>query len=201
MHLETGQNAMSQGIESMHRARALGQAVVSCEGAWMSGGDVDPISLRIARLSLSASKAAIYLLATTRLRWCDLAKIDMQAYIQSVPQQIQTSKNGRPRTITPRPSGSPALWQHVHVDAPISNVSVRTLTRDIQRCLNLSGVPQFGTAHTGTHVFRHLWASWRSSEGDPIATIAVGLGHWSTSSTMCYIHDQLVCEFRRLKGR
>jgi len=122
----------------------------------------------------------------------------MQAYIDREIHQVKPSKNGRPREITQRPHGNPSLWQTVSPYAPIANIGLRTLVRDIQRCERLAHLPRMGTAHTGTHIFRHLWASWRFGLGDSIETIAEGLGHWSTSSTTSYIHPQLVCEFDTL---
>ena len=192
------QKSITSGIEAMHRSRTLGDAMVSCRGTWGQDGTIDPISLRIADLSQTASKSGILFLATTRLRWSELAGLDLQLYIERQLHTVKPSKHGRPRVILPRPHGNPALWQTVHVDAPICNIAVRTLTRDIQRCLSLVSVPQIGTAHTGTHIFRHLWASWRFSLGDSIEIIAEGLGHWSTSSTTSYIHPQLVRKYHEL---
>ena len=53
---------------------------------------------------------------------------------------------------------------------------VKRLTRDIK---------------DGTHIFRHLWASYKLMQGVQPATIGLALGHSRNTSVYSYLHEEL----------
>lgn len=166
-------------------ARAIRDAVPALERI----GAIDPLSGRILSRLHVRSVVPCWLLAVTRARWNELAPVNLAAAIRSGGIQIDASKGSRDRWAPLALAPVAVAWVHHGLELPTVIESYDTTVRHIyaaQRAASIVCPPGHNSA---THVFRHLWASWRASRGDSIRTIADGLGHFHTASTLHYVHD------------
>jgi integrase len=191
-------NARNRGIQKpkdslFTAARAkhlrLARAVVDALDTARRIGATDPFSDRVLRWIPIHAVAPAYLLASTRARWSELASLDAPAVLSGAATLLVAGKWSEDRYVQPFP---PAIVPHlrdVPPDAPLSIVDYDTLNRLIQRAQHTVGIELPTRCNNGTHVFRHLYASWRASKGASVEEIARELGHRSKESTLRYIHD------------
>jgi integrase len=152
-------------------------------------GDVEPYSARIVERVGFYHAAPAALLAWSRCRWGELGTVDLRDVIESRRVRILAEKGSADRWTAPVPREALRLWEAVDPRAPIVVSSYDSLTAKLYQAQEWYQIKLPTGCHAGTHLFRHLWASWRLSEGDSLTQIAEGLGHRSERSTQAYCHE------------
>lgn len=180
---------LNTAIREVHQQRALSNALDSCVLPWALRGDIDPLSARIITRVPESCRPVAILLAALHCRYSELERLDMTALIERRLLQIHVLKGGISHTCRPRPLGDATCWQQVSPDAPLASICYDTMCERIRIATRRASVPHINGILSATHIFRHLWASWRASQGDEITTIASALGHRSLTSAQVYLHE------------
>lgn len=161
---------------------------------------IDPLNALILNQLPTLAIPVYLLLAWTHCRWSELSSIDLTDLFTGRPLKITSSKHGKDRHIPALLNVSPNHWANLDPFAPLCIVSYDVLRQLIRLAHARARIPHIPGAMTDTHLPRHLWASWSISRGASIRQVADGLGHHQTSSTLSYIHAEIVgfCRQNRL---
>ena len=149
---------------------------------------IDPLSVRILGEVPPRSLVPAWLLAWTRCRWSELAQIDVRDIREGRPMHLRAVKGSKPRHAPKLPLLAQRHLASISPATPLCTVRYDTLIQDIDLARHAAHVYLPEGAKDKTHLFRHLWASWRAAHGASIEAIADGLGHRSTDSTLHYVH-------------
>lgn len=102
---------------------------------------------------------------------------------------ITAKKGSKKRVIELTTDEERLAWRRLHSCYHLTLVSYDVVLSQIKAACRINNIGLPDGAHDGTHIFRHLRASWRADEGWPIERIQAELGHVSPGSTEQYIHD------------
>jgi integrase len=173
--------------QSLFVAKYLVEAMNSNQGRL----HVDPISLVIVNRVSRLAKLETILLAWSTVRYKELHQIKLPDLLSMRPISIKQYKVNTVRNIPP------VAWLDHRIASRLNGaVRVRYLSYDaledsIQRVLPRDVKANLRKSMTGTHVFRHLRASWFASQGWERTKIMRFFGHKSLETTARYIHPQL----------
>ena len=195
--LGPGTNARRRGpqpppphLYQRHRAAntLLGlAALATCEDLYLRN-ELDPMSWSILDVLSTGALAPACLLAWTKCRYNELARLNLAALVDGRAIDVPASKHGRSRRIPGYHMSVATHWLPVDPATPITLISYDALCARLKRAQQRAGIQLPRNAKDKTHVFRHLHASWRAAEGYPLEAISAELGHHSSSSTEKYIH-------------
>lgn len=177
-------------LDGRRRHQPLIVAMRATVAALAEAGRIDPYSYSILHHIEPWALVPAGLLAWTRARWIELASIDMVHLVAGEPIQILAAKGSLDRVVSSWPRDLADAWERVSIIAPLTCISYDRLCWCIDQARRKAGIRSLDASLDKTHIFRHLWASWRHSEGDHVETIAADLGHCKTDSTLAYIHSK-----------
>lgn len=129
-----------------------------------------------------------FLLAYTRARWSEVQAGWIKDIQEGRSLIIKASKNKSTRSVPPLPERSAQYWRVALPTAPVTIVSYDQLCDQLRRTSRDVGITLPQTANDGTHIFRHLYASFKHAEGMPKHEISHALGHHSQTAVRHYIH-------------
>lgn len=128
-------------------------------------------------------------LANFRLRYGDLYRLNLRVLLNSETLTIIQQKTKNPLFFEKNIFYDYLKDRYISPSTPFSLCKYDSLRDAIQRASRLAGVRLPGNAKDGTHIFRHLEASFQKQEGASLSEIRHMLGHTSQVAVAHYVHD------------
>lgn len=150
---------------------------------------IDPWSRAVLEAVHIRALVPCWLLATARARWSELRPIALHTAMRTGRIRIHASKGSKDRQARVLPSAAGIDGLDVAEHVPVTILSYEAVCRHIRAASADAGVGVPSRHNSGTHIFRHFWATWRASQGASLAEISADLGHFSPESTERYIHE------------
>lgn len=147
-----------------------------------------PISALIVDTVPARYVVPTFLLAYTRARWSEVQSSWIADIQEGRSLIVKASKNDYTRSVPPIPERYAQYWRIAPPTAPVTMVSYDQLCDQLRRTSRAVGIILPPNAKNATHIFRHLFASFKHAEGMPRAEISHALGHHSQTAVRHYIH-------------
>jgi len=131
-----------------------------------------------------------FLQTYTLCRFNELDQINIDSMKSSLPFIIKSSKGSSEREIPALPDFRPKLLRNVDPSSMIFVISYDKYKCDISRAKQFIELPTIKNILDSTHIFRHLEASFKKSQGFTNLQISKLMGHTSIKTTSKYIHEE-----------
>jgi integrase len=173
----------------------LVSAMLSGLRTWKDQGKLDPLSLDVIERMRRMTKSIGCALAWSKLRYSDVVKLTTEDVLSETKTSVTAGKTGKTREIDPiRPDGEESRFQSVPESAILDISSYSMVAEDIRTARAEARVNIPGVSKDGTHLFRHLHASWLFKNGATRDEVRQFFGHDEISVTNQYIHDWSMIE-------
>lgn len=182
-------STITQVQDDRMKYSTLRQAMRRTIEALRERGDLDEWTLGLLDEVRRSAWTEAAILAWTRCRWGELETLSLWRLRNGERTWITMTKVGevRPGPAVPEPARD--IWSHVPATTPLPYKSHATVCSAVKSALARTGICLPSRALTGTHAFRHIFATVRSAQGWTLDRIADALGHAETASTRQYIHS------------
>lgn len=132
-----------------------------------------------------------FLLAWSLIRINEIKQLSVVGLKSRQPIRIKSSKSSHVRFLEPLDSFKLKLLLSVPDNTHLMVISYDSLKSQIKSARLLHKIVLEGNAHSCTHIFRHLEATWMHRQGVPIDCISKCLGHNLNKTTRQYFHVDL----------
>lgn len=153
--------------------------------------DFSPKSHAILQTVSSLSFVPCFFLCYSCCRISELNQISVSLIKSRSPIQIKSSKSSHTRSINGFLDFKNKTLLSVPDNSEILVISYDQLKLSIKSARSICNIYLPDRALDCTHVFRHLQASYWSSQNIDINTISYRLGHLNNKTTYTYIHDNI----------
>ena len=171
------------------KARALLRAVCRKQLLQLlSDCEIAPLAFNIAARAPSWIQTEVIFLAWARCRWSELQTIDLSRLKRNERWCLTQTKTGTTRWMPRASRRLDSDWARIDPTYPLPGVPYDAARRGIRRIQREMRINLPDRANDGTHIFRHLHASWRRACGASLESIAVELGQSTLGATRQYIH-------------
>ena len=178
---------LSEQEESLAWARSLNYTLKEL----VDEGEIDRLTLEITNGVASIHWLPTVLLALSSCRFSDLNKISLSDIKAGRLQLLLESKTGELRVLENLRLNERAQIEELNEDAKLIYTNYSSLKEAIQRSTPRGVRQVLKDKYDGTHIYRHLRASFMFFKGLNIEEIQRVFNHKSRKTTQHYIHGGL----------